>query len=206
VFPPEHRKLSDLIVQSGASLSELPLRCEPLAENFPCRNRIIAGLCLATIVVEAGLRSGALITARCALENGREVMAVPGRVDSPLSKGPHQLLRQGAVLVESPQDVLDALGQVGTCLQAPLEALSGQPPEDQAAAERQDRLVPGLNDGERAVYEGLASEPAHTDEIVAGTGLSAGQVTAALVSLQLKGLVRGLPGNLFVKRTLAIKD
>lgn len=206
VFPPEHRKLFELIAGSGACLSEVPLRGEPLAENFPSRNRIIAGLCLATIVVEAGLRSGALITARCALEASREVMAVPGRADSPLSKGPHQLLRQGAVLVESPQDVLDALGQVGTCLQGPLHALSGEAQSDQDAAARRDRLVPGLGAGERAVYEGLTSDPAHTDQIVAGTGLSAGQVTAALVSLQLKGLVRGLPGNLFVRRTCTVKE
>jgi len=205
VFPPEHRKLFEMIAGSGACLSEVPLRGEPLAENFPCRNRIIAGLSMATIVVEAGLRSGALITARCALESNREVMAVPGRADSPLSKGPHQLLRQGAVLVESPQDVIDALGQVGTCLQGPLDAQSGEAQADQAAAGLRGRLASGLQDGERAVYEALTSEPAHTDQVVAGTGLSPGQVTAALVSLQLKGLVRGLPGNLFVRRTCEVK-
>jgi len=200
VFPPENRRLFDLISQSGACLSELPLRSEPLAGNFPSRNRIIAGLSAATIVVEAGLRSGALITARCALENNREVMAVPGRVDSPLSKGPHHLLRQGAVLVESPQDVLDALGQIGACLQEPLAAASEQSP-DRGAADRHDRLLPGLGEAEKAVYAVLSSDPAHTDQIVAGTGLAAGQVTAALVSLQLKGLIRSVPGNLFVRRT-----
>jgi len=199
VFPPENRRLFELIAQSGACLSELPLRYEPLAENFPNRNRIIAGLSVATIVVEAGLRSGALITARCALENNREVMAVPGRADSPLSKGPHQLLRQGAVLVESPQDVLDALGQIGTYLQGPLNSVSEQPPQEQGEADRQGRLLPRLSDAETAIYEGLSPEPAHTDQIVADTGLPAGQVTAALVSLQLKGLIRNVPGNLFVR-------
>jgi DNA processing protein len=169
VFPPENHRLFDLISQSGACLSELPLRYEPLAENFPNRNRIIAGLSVATIVVEAGLRSGALITARCALENNREVMAVPGRVDSPLSKGPHHLLRQGAVLVESPQDVLDALGQIGTCLKGPLDEASSPSP-DPTTVDRQERLLPGLNYAEKAVYEGLSSDPAHTDQIVADTG------------------------------------
>jgi len=96
IFPPENGKLFELISLNGACISELPLQYEPLSENFPPRNRIIGGLCLGTIVIEAGLRSGALITARTALENNREVMAVPGKIDSPVSKGPHRLIKQGA--------------------------------------------------------------------------------------------------------------
>ncbi len=113
VFPPENAKLFELISASGACISELPLRAEPLAENFPPRNRIIAGLSLGTIVVEATLRSGAMITAQAALESNREVMAVPGKIDSPLSQGPHQLIKQGAKLIETVEDVMEALGYIG---------------------------------------------------------------------------------------------
>lgn len=144
-----------------------------------------------------------MITARFALENNREVMAVPGRVDSPQSKGPHQLLRQGAVLVESPQDVLDALGQIGTCLQSSWDTASQQPAPDPVAGCRQASLSGSLSDVEKAVCEALSPEPTHIDQIVAATGLSAGQVSAALVCLQLKGMVRSLAGNLFIRRTAA---
>ena len=113
IFPPENAKLFELISASGACISELPLRAEPLAENFPPRNRIIAGLSLGTIVVEAGLRSGAMITAQAALESNREVMAVPGKVDSPLSQGPHRLIKDGAKLIETVEDVMEALGYIG---------------------------------------------------------------------------------------------
>ncbi|MGB2861873.1 MAG: DNA-processing protein DprA, partial [Sedimentisphaerales bacterium] len=117
VFPPENKKLFELIAESGACVSELPLQAEPLAVNFPPRNRIIAGLSLGTIVVEAELRSGALITARAALDYDREVMAVPGKIDSPLSRGAHQLIKQGATLIESVEDVMEALGQIGEQLE-----------------------------------------------------------------------------------------
>jgi DNA processing protein len=142
-----------------------------------------------------------MITARCALEHNREVMAVPGRVDSPLSKGPHQLLRQGAVLVESPQDVLDALGQIGACLQGPLDAASQQGLPGGVTPHRRAEVLGSLSEAEKAIYESLQSEPTHMDQIVAAAGLSPGQTAAALVSLQLKGLARNLPGNLFVRRT-----
>ena len=113
IFPPENKRLFELITESGACISELPLNFEPVAKNFPPRNRIIAGLSLATIVVEAGLRSGALLTAEAAMDYNREVMAVPGKIDSPLSKGAHKLIKQGAKLIESVEDVMDALGYYG---------------------------------------------------------------------------------------------
>ncbi|MHC5061866.1 MAG: DNA-processing protein DprA, partial [Planctomycetota bacterium] len=112
VFPPENKELFEKITASGACISELPLEYEPLSENFPPRNRIIAGLAMGTIVIEAGLRSGALITAQSALSNNREVMAVPGKIDSPVSRGTNLLIKQGARLIDSVEDIVDALGYI----------------------------------------------------------------------------------------------
>ncbi len=199
VFPPENVKLFELISHSGACLSELPLRYEPLRENFPPRNRIIAGLSLGTIIIEAGLRSGALITAQTALESNREVMAVPGKVDSPLSKGPHQLIKQGAKLIESVEDVMEALGYVGDQLR---DHTARAAQEASAKAEtplfEADRF--DLKGHERQIYDSLGKEPMHSDQVIAETSLPAGAVNAALVSLRLKGLIRHLPGNLFARR------
>lgn len=199
IFPPENKKLFELIAESGACVSELPLRYEPLSENFPPRNRIIAGLSLGTIVVEAGFGSGALITARAALENNREVMAVPGKIDSPLSKGAHQLIKQGAKLIESIEDVTEALGYIG-------EQLGGH--VSTAAAEAAKKMETplfdanqlNLNDCERVIYGCLDKEPLHIDQLIAQLGLEPGSVNAGLISLRLKGLIKQLPGNLFLKR------
>ncbi len=199
VFPPENKRLFELISSSGACISELPLTYEPLAENFPPRNRIIGGLSLGTIVIEAGLRSGALITARTALDSNREVMAVPGKVDSPLSKGPHRLLKQGATLVESVDDVMEALGYIGDQLKEHTA---------QAAAKANAKVEtplfntarPALKGPEKQVHESLSKDALHADQIISETGLSPGAVNAALVSLQLKGLIKQLPGNCFTRR------
>jgi DNA processing protein len=199
IFPPENVKLFELISHSGACVSELPLRYEPLRENFPPRNRIIAGLSLGAIVIEAGLRSGALITARTALESNREVMAVPGKVDSPLSKGPHQLIKQGAKLVESVDDVMEALGYVGDQLKEHTAQAAKEAAEKaETPLFEADRFR--LKEHEKRIYETLGREPLHSDQVIAETNLPAGQVNAALVSLRLKGLIRHLPGNLFARR------
>jgi len=199
IFPPDNKKLFGLICESGACISELPLRYEPLSENFPSRNRIIAGLTLGTIVVEAGLNSGALITARSALENNREVMAVPGRIDSPLGRGSNRLIKQGAKLIESVEDVMEALGYIGEQLKGHVSAAAA------AAAAKIERPLFDvsqlkLSDSERAIYDCLDSEPLHIDELITQSGLSAGNINASLVSLQLKGLVRQLPGSFFVRK------
>ncbi len=199
IYPPENKKLFELIAESGACISELPLQYEPLSENFPPRNRIIAGLSLGTIVVEAGLRSGALISARMAMENNREVMAVPGKIDSPLSKGTHRLIKQGAKLIESVEDVMEALGHIGEQLEGHVSAAAGK------AAEKIERPLfeikeLKLSGHEKTIFESLGKEPLHIEQIIAGTDLAAGSVNAGLVSLRLKGLVKQLPGNLFVKR------
>ena len=198
VFPPENKKLFELIAESGACISELPLGYEPLSENFPPRNRIIAGLSLGTIVVEAGLRSGALITARAALENNRDVMAVPGKIDSPLSKGTHRLLKQGAKLIESVEDVMEGLGYIGEQLEDHVST-AAEKAGDIVEAPLFDIKALKLSGPEKTIFECLKKEPSHIEEIIADTDLAAGSVNAGLVSLRLKGLIKQLPGNLFLK-------
>jgi DNA processing protein len=200
VFPPENAKLFELISASGACISELPLRAEPLAENFPPRNRIIAGLSLGTLVVEATLRSGAMITAQAALESNREVMALPGRIDSPSSHGPHSLIKQGARLVESVEDVMEALGYLGEQLKDHT-ALTTKEAVEKAEAPLFDTARLNLKGHEKTIYESLGKEPLHLDQIIADTDLPAGTVNATVMALRLKGLIRQFPGNLFAKRS-----
>ncbi|MBL7154683.1 MAG: DNA-protecting protein DprA [Phycisphaerae bacterium] len=198
IFPPENKRLCDLISESGACISELPLSYEPLAQNFPPRNRIIAGLSLGTIVIEAGLRSGALITAKAALDYNREVMAVPGKIDSPLSKGTHKLLKEGARLIESVEDVMEALGYIGEQLGSHV---------NQATAEAVEKVETPLFDAsnlklsadERVVYDSLDKDPKHLEQVIGDTELSPGIVSAGLISLRLKGLIKQLPGSMFVR-------
>jgi DNA processing protein len=199
VFPPENAKLFELISASGACISELPLRAEPLAENFPPRNRIIAGLSLGTIIVEAGLRSGALITAQAALESNREVMAVPGKVDSPLSQGPHRLIKEGAKLIETVEDVMEALGYIGDQLKDHT-ALTAKETADKVETPLLETAKFNLKGHEKTIYDALGKEPLHIDQLIADTSLPAGAVNAGVVSLRLKGLIKQLPGNLFTKR------
>ncbi|HUW19733.1 MAG TPA: DNA-processing protein DprA [Sedimentisphaerales bacterium] len=199
IFPPENKRLFELIAESGACMSELPLRYEPLSENFPPRNRIIAGLALGTIVVEAGLHSGALITARAALENNREVMAVPGKIDSPLSKGSHQLIKEGAKLVESVEDVMEALGYIGDQLHEHATNAA------EKATERMETPLfdvsqLSLSDNEKRIYECLNTEPMHIEQIIGETSLEPGRINAGLISLRLKGLIKQLPGSLYMRR------
>jgi len=199
IFPPENKKLFEMIPQNGACISELPLQFEPLSENFPPRNRIIAGLCLGTIVVEAGLRSGAMITARMATEYNREVMAVPGKIDSPSSKGTNQLLKQGAKLIDCIEDVTESLGYIGKQLTQ----------HTTAEAEKASQIVEtplfdisrlNLNESEKLIFDCLTKDPLNIEHIIAQVDLSAGSVNASLISLQLKGLIKQLPGSMFVKR------
>lgn len=199
VYPPEHADLAQQIVRQGALVSELPIMFEPLAGTFPMRNRIISGLSLGTIVVEARRRSGALITARLAVEQNRDVMAVPGRVDSPGSAGPHQLIKDGAKLVERIEDVLECLGQVGQILDEHAQQTTAQA---QAKTEPSlfDTAALPLTEPEQAIMAQLDHEPLHVDELVTRTNLPAGLVNATVMSLQLKGALKQLPGNFFQRR------
>ncbi len=205
IFPPGNKKLFGRIAESGACISELPLQFEPRSENFPVRNRIIAGLALGTIVVEAGFNSGALITAKYAIDYNRDVLAVPGKIDSPLSRGTHQLIKEGAKLIESVTDITEALGYVGRQLSE----------HTTAAAERaSEKIEPNLfgigqlnlSTTEKAVYHCLNDEPLHIEQIIAQTGLHAAHINSSLISLQLKGVIRQQPGSFFLRRQAAQKN
>lgn len=200
VFPPENSDLADIIAANGAVISELPITMEPIGANFPARNRIIAGLSLATIIVEARRRGGALITARLAQEYNREVLAVPGRIDNPCSEGPHALIREGATLVTGIDDIMEAIGAVG----ATLKDYAGEK-ASQAVARLEPNLFDNFNfnlsDDEQLILEKLSSEPQHVDYVIYHTGRTPGRVNAALTSLQLKGLIKQLPGSFFALKS-----
>jgi DNA processing protein len=188
IYPPEHEALADEVVASGAIFSELPMRQGPLAGLFPQRNRIISGLCLGVVVVEAAPRSGSLSTAHHAMEQNREVFAVPGPVDSLASRGCHRLIRDGARLVETVDDILEELGPlVREVHTAPDEPTVRHPAEL------------ALSDQERSLLGQLESRPSGVDELITRTGLTASQVLATLSVLELKRLVKRLPGHQFVR-------
>jgi len=180
VYPKQHRALAHQIAQGGVILSEYHLGTPPLAANFPQRNRLIAGLSRGTLVVEAALQSGSLITARLALEQGRDVFAIPGSIHSTQSKGCHALIKQGAKLVESAQDILEEL-QFAT--RAPLVSAGTEP----------DALNPALT----ALLQALGFDPIGLDGLQARSGLPTPQLQAQLMELELLGLVARLPGGTF---------
>lgn len=189
-YPPEHQSLRKTIEERGAVLCELPLGAYPYAYHFPKRNRIISGLSLGVVVVEAAPDSGSLITARLAAEQGRDVFAVPGAVHSEQSRGTNGLLKQGARLVETVRDVLDELA-------AQFEPSFRARVEDRLAALTrpvQSGRV-SLEQDEATLYAALSAEPVHIDELIARTGLPAALVSGLLLSLELKGAVRQLPGR-----------
>ncbi len=183
-YPKDNRELKDQIVASGAVVGEYALGTPPLRERFPARNRLISALALGLIVVEAPAKSGALITADHALDQGREVFAVPGPVDSPLSRGSHRLIKEGARLVETAEDVVDGLGML-------LEAVPEREPQKVLMAE--------LSGDEAVVIEAMSHQPRHQDQISADAQLPPARVAAALMLLEVKGLARRFPGNVFVR-------
>ncbi len=183
IYPSEHHPLSMQIAAHGAIVSEYPMGAPPDAENFPGRNRIISGLSLGTVVIEAAERSGSLITARFAAEQGREVFAVPGPVGV-RTRGSHQLLREGAALAEGPDDVLREIA-----------------PHLRAGAGRSATVapMPPVAGRDATVFAQLDETPRGVDEVMARTGLSAGAVLESLLLLELQGLVRQLPGHQFAR-------
>ncbi|MDD2364647.1 MAG: DNA-processing protein DprA [Desulfuromonadaceae bacterium] len=182
VYPPENRLLFEQMEESGCVVSEFPLGTQPLAENFPRRNRIISGLSRAVLVVEAAEKSGSLITAKYALEHGRDVYAVPGNISFATSRGCNRLIKEGAKLVDCVEDILEDLpGGELSFLDSPLF----QP---------QSRSF-SLTPKEAAIYELLARSPLHIDDIISQTELTAGEVSSMLLHLELKGAVTSLPGT-----------
>jgi DNA processing protein len=180
VYPPENRGMFAEVAEKGALVSEFPMGTTPLAENFPRRNRIISGLSRGVLVVEAMQRSGSLITAQYALEQGREVFAIPGNINCSSSKGTNQLIKQGAKLVESVEDILEELSPL------PTSSMAGQ-------------ALPGfsLTPQEAGIYTTLAEAPLHIDDIIVKSELTVGDVSAILLRLELKGAVQQLPGKHF---------
>ena len=182
VYPPENRGLAAEIAERGALITDYPLGTTPRAEFFPRRNRIMSGITLGTLVVEGDVKSGAMITARLAGEQNREVFAVPGSIFSPQSRGPFELLRDGATPVGTVEHILEALNLTMTGAQMDF-----------------GRVAPPATPEEQALMSQLTREPRHVDEVVRNTGLAAAQVSATLALLELKGLVRDVGGMQYVR-------
>lgn len=181
VYPARHRALAHRIATEGGLISEFAPGTPPREKNFPQRNRLISGLAQGVLVVEAALASGSLITARYAGEQGREVFAIPGSIHSPLAKGCHKLIREGAKLVETAQDILEELGMAGVSARN-LQSTTGAPIS------------------ESALLVALSDDPVDIDALVARTGLAAPAVTAELTELELAGIVASLPGGRWQRR------
>jgi len=190
VYPQRHRALAQRIGQEGAVISEYAPGTPPLANNFPLRNRIIAGLSRGTLVVEAAVQSGSLITARVAAECGREVFAVPGSIHSPLSRGCHALIRQGAKLVESAQDIVEELRPTQPSVQPAAAA-----PENDAGSD-----APAAADG---LLQAMGHDPVTLDALGARSGWPVHVLSAKLLELELAGAVERLPGGLYQRRSRA---
>ena len=187
VYPSRHRELAHVIAEHGALVSEFPVGTAPKPENFPRRNRIISGLSLGILVVEAAIRSGSLISARCAGEQGREVFAIPGSIHNPLARGCHALIRQGAKLVETAQDIIDELGALaGACA----------PPEPQT--HDQSRVpAPELSADYLQLLDSIGYDPTSVDALVETSGLTPAVVSSMLLQLEMSGYLASSAGGLY---------
>ena len=187
VYPSDNVKIYHRISENGAVVSEFALGAKPEAHHFPLRNRIISGMSLGTVVVEASRKSGSLITARLAAEQNREVFAVPGSVQSFKSTGTHTLIKQGAKLVEHAQDIVEELAPLTSLLQTREVSLQKDTADVEAA----------LSADEAAVYHTLEPYPVHIDDLARKTGLEPGKLLGILLKLELQGIVQQQPGKMF---------
>jgi DNA processing protein len=190
VFPPENAELFERIAENGAVITQFPFNRSADKQSFPIRNRIVAGMTLGTVIVEADMNSGALITANFATEYGRQVFAVPGRIDSPRSKGCHDLIKKGAKLCEGAEDILSEFEY--------LFPAANRPPSPGETG-----VLPALelSENERRVYDSLSHEESSIDEVIRRSGLPSSAVSVALLSLEMKHVIKQLPGKLFVQNT-----
>ncbi len=193
VYPSENKKLLEKISENGAVITEFPFSTPPSGPNFPARNRIISGISLGVVVIEASNKSGSLITARLALEQGREVFAVPGSIDSPGSRGTHKLIREGAKLIESIHDILEEITpQIeGSRLKTKVRGDRKRP----GSIKLQN--VENLDDTQRTVLKFISEKPINVDTIIAKTGSKAGDILNVLLTLELKGYIEQMPGKMF---------
>ncbi len=182
IYPPGHRTLAQRIIESGCLISEFPMGTKPERFNFPVRNRIVAGLSDGVLVVEAGQRSGALVTASLALDQGRDVLAIPGSIENELSVGPNSLIKQGALTVTSADDIFANFGW-----------------HRSTATKERNYDLGKLSKDELAIFGLLSVQPVHLDEIGRGAALGPGKIAEALLNLELKGLIMRKPGNFVVK-------
>lgn len=198
IYPRENTRLAEQIMKSGAVISEFPLGTGPTPENFPIRNRIISGLSLGVVVVEAAEYSGSLITARLAVDQNREVFAVPGNITSAQSFGPNHLIKQGAKLVDQWMDVIEEFpAEIRMQLLPPAEASEGEPMNAKAGS----LFEASLNPDQKAIFEVLRADQAlFVDEIVGAAQVPQPRVLAALLELEMNGLIRQLPGKNFIRK------
>jgi DNA processing protein len=183
IYPPEHKDLAEEVAAAGALVSEASMEMAPMAGMFPARNRIISGMARGVVIIEAAEKSGALITARHAAEQGRTVFAVPGPVDCTTSSGTNALLRQGAILVRDADDILEELDGV-----AAVKSRTASSPAAVAPP-------PDLDETQRRIWDFLAGQPRHLDEMAQQLGFKVPQLSTALMTLEMKRVVRRLPGN-----------
>ncbi len=206
VYPPENEELAQAVAANGALVTEFPFGTPPNAPNFPSRNRIISGLALGVVVVEAGEKSGSLITARIAAEQGRSVFAVPGAIESAGSRGTNRLIKQGAKLIENVEDILDEILPQAAMPPTIQQSPSRHPLSEEMRTDSESSAPPcpqkigGLGDPERKLLLLIPHDPVGIDQLITTSGLTAQEVLNGLLILELTGFIRQLPGKMFIRK------